>query len=103
MRTSTARSHTRTRAMPEIHHCTAQISPDQICEGHYTLENGVLTMVYANGEPVELPTGPVTHAMRPDDDALCVAKVLTKEVRSKLRGEIVPGFSRFIPVTEVVV
>ncbi len=62
------------------------------------MEDGVLTMVYADGRPVGMPTGGhKTHKRRPGDDAASIARVLTKEIRTLLRGEVVPGFWRELP------
>lgn len=80
--------------MPEIKEVIAQISPSQICEGFYTLEDGVLTMVHPDGKPVE--DGLFKHSMKPGDNEEAIAKMLTKKVRAHLRGDLVEGFSRDI-------
>jgi hypothetical protein len=80
--------------MPEIKEVAAQIGPNQICEGFYTLEGDILTMVHPDGKPVE--DGAFKHLMKPGDNEEAIAKMLTKKVRAHLRGEIVEGFSRNI-------
>lgn len=80
--------------MPEVHYVQAQIGHNRVAEGFYTVENGVLTMVYNDGEPVRLEDGSrVEHTLRPDENARKVAGRLTVKVRKALMGETVEGFS----------
>lgn len=75
--------------MPEIKSILAQVGTNQFTEGYYTLNDGLLSMVMADGSPAG-----ITHRMRPEDDERAIAVVLTRKIRAQLKGEIVPGFSR---------
>jgi hypothetical protein len=81
--------------LPEIKACYAQIGPNQVCEGFYTVENGILSMCKSGGTPVGK-----TFALRPGDDAHALAVVFTKELRKQLRGETVEGFTGHIEYPE---
>jgi hypothetical protein len=83
--------------MPEIKRVFAQVAPNQVSEGFYTIEGGLLTMVLPDGSPVNLGSKEfprlVSHAMRPEDNERSIAVVLTKQVRTHFRGDKVEGFS----------
>lgn len=80
--------------MPEIHYIQVQIGRNRVAEGFYTLKDGLLTMVYNDGEPVALQDGSrVEHRIKPDENARRIAGQLTIKVRKSLMGETVEGFS----------
>lgn len=58
-------------------------------------DGSILTMVFANGEPVLLDDEPVTEAVAPEH-VEAVAKKLTRRIRKTFRGEIVEGFGRVL-------
>ena len=72
----------------------------QVCDGCYTLIDGVVTMTDRNGKPAEDGTGKkYIHKLAPGEDARVVASRLTKQLRLALRGKNAPvaGFSGKIP------
>jgi hypothetical protein len=80
--------------MPEIHYLQVQIGRNRVAEGFYTIANGLLTMVYSDGEPVMLDDGSrVEHHLQPEDNVRKVAGHLTIKIRKALMGERVEGFS----------
>lgn len=80
--------------MPEIHYVQAQIGKNRVAEGFYTIDSGVLTMVFSDGLPVLLPDGSrVTHQLTDGEVPKAVAQRLTVQVRKALVGGAVDGFS----------
>lgn len=83
--------------MLEIKRVFAQVAHNQVSEGFYTLEGGLLTMVLPDGKPVNLGDDEyprlVTHTMRPEDYERSIAVVLTKQIRTHFRGGKIEGFS----------
>ncbi len=79
--------------MREVHHVNVQIGTNRIVEGFYTIEDGVLTMTFADGEPVKLDGLTFQKAIQPGDKPHQVAGYLTKEIRRLTIGEVVEGFN----------
>jgi hypothetical protein len=80
------------RAKPQ--RCIVQIrapkgdDPGQICEGFYTLDDGLLTMTDAFGEVMKREDGtPFERSLMPEDPPLYWARQMTRQVRRMLRGE----------------
>jgi hypothetical protein len=72
----------------------------QVCDGCYTLVDGVVTMTDRDGRPAEDTNGKkYTHTLKPGEDARVVAGRMTKELRLALRGKNAPvaGFEGKIP------
>lgn len=83
--------------MPEVHYITVHIGGNRIVEGYYTLDDGILTMTEANGEPVialnGAVEGKVQRRLMAGEKPHQVAGYLTKEIRSMVLDEKVEGFS----------
>ncbi len=79
--------------MPEILGVIAQLSPDRVIEGFYTVEDGMLTMVYGNGDPVLVMDEKVQHRLAEGENPRVIAGRLTKQIRKRLIGETVDGFN----------
>ena len=81
--------------MPEIQQVPVQLrspsgdDPGRVTVGFYIIEDGKLTMTDENGKPVRSPINgdPYVHRLRPEDNAAAIASVLTKRIRSALRGD----------------
>lgn len=58
--------------------------PGQITEGFYSVADGVLAMVYANGSPVLIDGKPIEARLGPNDNPRAIAGRLTREVRRAL-------------------
>jgi hypothetical protein len=78
---------------PEVHSITVQVAaprgnhPGAVTFGYYVVADGVLTMTDASGIPVRRPGGDhYTHKLGPDENPRRMANVLTKEIRSAIRG-----------------
>jgi hypothetical protein len=95
--------------MPDVHSVIATVrrpsgqqgDPGQVTEGHYTLDDGLLTMADSTGAAVRRPSNgeKITHRMHPAEDARIVACRLTLEIYRILRGETAAtatGFGRKI-------
>jgi hypothetical protein len=78
--------------MFRMRHVFAQITPDQVAEGFYVIRENTITMVYGDGNPVQLDDAPVTAKIPPGGNPDSIARVLTKRIRKALRGEKVEGF-----------
>jgi len=65
--------------MPET--VLVHLSSDRFTQGFYRMDGNTLVMTYSDGNDVEPP---VTHAMRPGDNAQVMAAILTKEIRSRM-------------------
>jgi hypothetical protein len=69
------------------------IGPDQISEGFYTVDDGLITMVRPDGKLVHLDDHqPVQHQLQPGDNEQAIAKMLTRKIRKHFRGELVESF-----------
>jgi hypothetical protein len=79
--------------MLKVYVATAQLTPERVIEGFYTLDGDELIMTYADGSPVMLNDGQVKRKLTIGEDARVVASRLTKEIRKAMLGDIVPGFS----------
>lgn len=81
--------------MPEIKYVMAYIGPNQITEGFYTIEDGLITMVRPDGGVVKMGDDSlVQHQLKDGESEEAIAKVLTKQIRKHFLGDIVEGFSR---------
>jgi hypothetical protein len=78
---------------PEVHHVNVHLSANRIVEGFYTLTDGILTMTFADGEPVLLDEAIVQRTLQPGDKPHQVAGYLTKQIRRSMIGEQVEGFN----------
>lgn len=79
--------------MRDVHHINVQIGPNRIVEGFYTLENDVLTMTFADGEPVMLDGFSFERTIQQGEKPHQVAGYLTKQIRQLTIGEVVEGFN----------
>lgn len=83
--------------MPEVKTVIAYLGPNDIVEGFYTLEDGLLTMVEIDGSPLDIA---IDVTARPGDKVEETAKILTKKIRQHFRNrnfavvEEVPGFDK---------
>jgi hypothetical protein len=86
--------------MTKVYYVEVQIkAPCRACPngqfafGHYTIVDGVLVMTDADGEPVVDGDGKrYTHKLRDSDNHQVIGAVLTRELRTALRGGTVNGF-----------
>lgn len=80
--------------MSDIQCVQVQVGENKIIEGYFTVDEGLLTMVYASGKPVALPSGDkVEHHISDGQNAHSIAGVLTRKVRKALLNEQVDGFT----------
>jgi len=80
--------------LPDIKYVTSYIGPNQICEGFYTLEDGLITMVRPDASPVKMEDDSlVQHQLKTGENEEAIAKILTKKIRAHFRGDTVDGFS----------
>ena len=63
--------------------------PGKITVVFYIIEDSKLTMTDEHGKPVRSPINGdlYVHRLRPEDNALAITSVLTKRIRSALRGD----------------
>ena len=76
-----------------IRRVVCYLGSNQVAEGYYTYDGGIIQMVFDNGVPVVLDDEPVIETVGPEL-AEAVAKKLTKRIRRALRGETLEGFGR---------
>lgn len=79
--------------MTEVRHVFTYLGPNEVAEGFYTYDGAMVTMVFANGEPVKLDQSAVTEQAAPAH-VEAAAKRLTKRIRKALLGDFVPGFEK---------
>jgi hypothetical protein len=77
----------------EVQRITVTIKPakpgfsGQVCYGYYVLRDRTVTLTDPNGNPAEDGIGKrYTHKLETNEDAFGVARRLTKQLRSALRG-----------------
>lgn len=84
--------------MPEVRSVLAQIRPanpgdtGQITTGYYVVDGDQLVMTHPDGQPVD--EFRYRHTMRSNDREQTIAAIFTKQIRTEMLGEIVPGFTR---------
>lgn len=81
-------------ATAEIKRVSVQVGINQVVEGFYTITDDTLMMVYSDGEPVRFGEGmlPITVQLKTADNPASIAAVKTREIRSVLSEEKIPGF-----------
>jgi hypothetical protein len=79
---------------PQVRRVFITLGPNRVEEGFYTFGGGVVTMVYANGEPVLMDDDEPFTATAAPDMVEPVARALTKRIRKWALGDSVPGFER---------
>ena len=86
--------------MPEVRSVIAQLraagpgETGQITTGFYVVEDDVLIMTHPDGAPVD--EFRYRHTLRPTDNEKTIASIFTKEIRTEMLGEVVPGFTRHL-------
>lgn len=82
--------------MPEVNYVTVQIGENRIVEGWYTVVDGEITMTYPDGEPVMVGAADmarkVQRRLAEGENPRVIAGRMTREIRTTMAGENVPGF-----------
>ena len=84
--------------MPEVRSVIAQIRPanpgdtGQITTGYYIVDGDQLIMTHPDGAPVD--EFRYRHTLSPTDREKTIAAIFTKQIRTEMLGEVVPGFTR---------
>lgn len=73
--------------MATLNSVNVHLGPNRFTVGYYEIEGDELRMIGPEWEVLR------THTLRPGDNAKAIAAVLTKDIRAKLRGELVEGFN----------
>lgn len=70
------------------------IGPDRFTVGYYFVQGNELQMIGPHGDIVR------TCILKPDDNVKAIASVLTKEIRTQFRGDLVEGFNEPLDMPE---
>ena len=77
----------------------SQNDPGQITTGFYVVEDGVLVMTHSDGAPVD--EFRFRHRLQPKDNEEAIASIFTRQIRTEMLGEQVPGFTRSLDYPNV--
>lgn len=87
--------------MPEVHYVTVQIADNRVIEGWYTIDGSQITMTYSDGEPVMIDGGKVQMSLSEGTTPRMIAGRLTREIKRRLSGETVEGFTSPLQMPQV--